>query len=82
MLRILRHIAHLEPHELTACGPVWLGTENCREILAALDDADTLKRARELLASGVAPHTVAILLAAPTTETVDLRPAHAPRLDR
>lgn len=80
LLRILRHIATLGPQDLTACGPVWLGTENCREILAALDDADTLRRARELVASGAAPHVVAVLLSTPTTETVDMRAPYDPKL--
>lgn len=81
-LHVLEQLARLRPTDLTAFGPVWLGTEVAREILAALEDADTLRRARELLASGAAPHVVAVLLATPTIETVDLKVAHDPQLVR
>lgn len=48
-LRIIEHIATLGPGDLTAVGPVVLGTVGCRTILSALQDAETLKAVRALL---------------------------------
>ena len=73
ILRIMEHIAQLEPQELTAWGPVWLGTEACREILSALRDAETLHAVRALLASGnVNTHALSALISANGTETVEI----------
>lgn len=70
--RALQQLARLEPGDLTACGPVLLGTETARALLQALDDAETLARVRALIAAGTAPATVATLLAAPAAETLDV----------
>ena len=73
ILRIIEHIAQLEPQEVTAWGPVVLGTESCREILAALRDAETLRSVRALLASGnVSTHALSALISANGTETVEI----------
>ena len=73
ILRIIEHIAQLEPQEVTAWGPVVLGTESCREILAALRDAETLHAVRALLASGnVSMHALSALISANGTETVEI----------
>lgn len=72
--RALEQLARLEPGDLTATGPVVLGTESARILLAALDDAGILRRVRELLAAGTAPQTVAALLAAPADETTGIVP--------
>ena len=72
-IRIIEHIAQLEPQEVTAWGPVVLGTESCREILAALRDAATLHAVRALLASGnVSTHALSALISANGTETVEI----------
>lgn len=68
----LEQLARLEPGELTACGPVLMGTETARALLSALGDAETLARVRALIAAGTAPATVATLLAAPVAETCTL----------
>jgi len=71
--RILEHIALLDANDLTAWGPVVLGTESCREILAALRDAETLHAVRALLASGnVSTHALSALISANGTETVEI----------
>jgi len=71
--RILEHIALLDANDLTAWGPVWLGTEACREILSALRDAETLHAVRALLASGnVSTHALSALISANGTETVEI----------
>ena len=71
--RILEHIALLDANDLTAWGPVVLGTEACREILAALRDAETLHAVRALLASGnVSTHALSALISANGTETVEI----------
>ena len=71
--RILEHIAHLDANDLTAWGPVVLGTEACREILAALRDAETLRAVRALLASGnVSTHALSTLISSNGTETVEI----------
>lgn len=71
--RILEHIALLDANDLTAWGPVVLGTESCREILAALRDAETLHAVRALLASGnVNTHALSALISANGTETVEI----------
>ena len=71
--RILEHIALLDANDLTAWGPVVLGTESCREILAALRDAETLHSVRALLASGnVNTHALSALISANGTETVEI----------
>lgn len=71
--RILEHIALLDANDLTAWGPVVLGTEACREILAALRDAETLRAVRALLASGnVNTHALSALISANGTETVEI----------
>ena len=73
ILRIIEHIAQLEPQEVTAWGPVVLGTESCREILAALRDAATLHAVRALLASGnVSTHALSTLISSNGTETVEI----------
>ena len=69
--RILEHIAHLDAKDLTAWGPVVLGTEACREILQSMQDAETLRAVRALLASGnVSTHALSALISAHGTETV------------
>ena len=71
--RILEHIALLDANDLTAWGPVVLGTEACREILSALQDAETLRAVRALLASGnVSTHALSALISANGTETVEI----------
>lgn len=71
--RILEHIALLDANDLTAWGPVVLGTEACREILSALRDAETLHAVRALLASGnVSTHALSALISANGTETVEI----------
>jgi hypothetical protein len=71
--RILEHIALLDANDLTAWGPVVLGTESCREILAALRDAETLRAVRALLASGnVSTHALSALISSNGTETVEI----------
>ena len=71
--RILEHIALLDANDLTAWGPVVLGTEACREILSALRDAETLHAVRALLASGnVNTHALSALISANGTETVEI----------
>lgn len=71
--RILEHIALLDANDLTAWGPVVLGTEACREILAALRDAETLHAVRALLASGnVSTHALSALISSNGTETVEI----------
>jgi len=71
--RILEHIALLDANDLTAWGPVVLGTESCREILAALRDAATLHAVRALLASGnVSTHALSALISSNGTETVEI----------
>ena len=71
--RILEHIALLDANDLTAWGPVVLGTEACREILSALQDAETLHAVRALLASGnVSTHALSALISANGTETVEI----------
>lgn len=71
--RILEHIALLDANDLTAWGPVVLGTEACREILAALRDAETLRAVRALLASGnVSTHALSALISSNGTETVEI----------
>ncbi len=71
--RILEHIALLDANDLTAWGPVVLGTESCREILAALRDAETLHAVRALLASGnVSTHALSALISSNGTETVEI----------
>lgn len=71
--RILEHIALLDANDLTAWGPVVLGTEACREILSALRDAETLRAVRALLASGnVSTHALSTLISSNGTETVEI----------
>ncbi len=71
--RILEHIALLDANDLTAWGPVVLGTEACREILSALQDAETLHAVRALLASGnVSTHALSALISSNGTETVEI----------
>ena len=71
--RILEHIALLDANDLTAWGPVVLGTEACREILSALQDAETLRAVRALLASGnVSTHALSTLISSNGTETVEI----------
>ena len=71
--RILEHIALLDVNDLTASGPVVLGTEACREILSALQDAETLHAVRALLASGnVSTHALSALISSNGTETVEI----------
>ena len=71
--RILEHIALLDANDLTAWGPVVLGTEACREILSALRDAETLHAVRSLLASGnVSTHALSALISSNGTETVEI----------
>ena len=71
--RILEHIALLDANDLTAWGPVVLGTEACREILQAMQDAETLHAVRALLASGnVSTHALSALISANGTETVEI----------
>ena len=71
--RILEHIALLDVNDLTAWGPVVLGTEACREILSALQDAETLHAVRALLASGnVSTHALSALISSNGTETVEI----------
>jgi len=71
--RILEHIALLDANDLTAWGPVVLGTEACREILSALRDAETLHAVRALLASGnVSTHALSALISSNGTETVEI----------
>lgn len=77
VLAALEQLATLAPGDLTAVGPVLLGTETARVLLCALDDAETLRHVRALLASGARPATVAALLAAPAAETLDLVPERA-----
>lgn len=71
--RILEHIALLDANDLTAWGPVVLGTEACREILQAMQDAETLHAVRALLASGnVSTHALSALISSNGTETVEI----------
>lgn len=70
--RALEQLARLDPGELTAAGPVQMGTETARALLCALDDAEILRAVRGLLASGARPATVAALLAAPAADTLGL----------
>ena len=71
--RILEHIALLDANDLTAWGPVVLGTEACREILQAMQDAETLHAVRALLASGnVNTHALSALISSNGTETVEI----------
>ena len=71
--RILDYIALLDANDLTAWGPVVLGTEACREILQAMQDAETLHAVRALLASGnVNTHALSALISANGTETVEI----------
>ena len=71
--RILEHIALLDANDLTAWGPVVLGTEACREILQAMQDAETLRAVRALLASGnVSTHALSALISSNGTETVEI----------
>lgn len=73
-LRVIEHIATLGPGDLTAVGPVVLGTEGCRTILAALRDAETLQAVRALVEGGkVTPGTLRALLATTGVETVEIR---------
>jgi hypothetical protein len=73
-LRAIQQIARLGPRELTAVGPVVLGTEACREILQALEDAETLRAVRALVAGGkVSTETLRALLSSSGTETVELK---------
>ena len=73
-IRIIEHIAHLDHGDLTAVGPVVLGTEGCRTILAALRDAETLRAVRALVDGGmVSAGTLRTLLTTSGTETVEIR---------
>lgn len=73
-LRAIKQIASLGPRELTAVGPVVLGTEACRAILQALEDAETLQAVRALMQGGnVSVETLRALLANSGTETVEIR---------
>ena len=77
--RILEHIASLEPRELTAWGPVWIGTEASREILAALDERATLAAIRALLdADRVSLDALRALVASSGKETIEIRRARSP----
>ncbi len=71
--RILEHIALLDANDLTAWGPVVLGTEACREILQAMQDAETLRAVRALLCGGnVSVETLRALLSSSGAETVEI----------
>lgn len=73
-IRVLEQIAHLSPGDLTAVGPVIIGTEAARTILSSLEAAETLQAVRALVDGGkVTPGTLRALLATSGVETVEIR---------
>lgn len=73
-LRALEQIASLAPGDLTAVGPVIIGTDAARTILSSLDAAETLQAVRALVDGGkVTPGTLRALLATSGVETVEIR---------
>lgn len=72
LLSKLRELASLGLDDVTGWAHVRVGSVAAAEILSALDDADTLRRVRELMASGASPSVAAALLAAPTEETANI----------
>lgn len=72
--RVFEQLARLEPGDLTAWAPVTIGTEAARELLQALQDAETLRAVRALIESGRAsPDMLRTLLAATPVETHQIR---------
>lgn len=72
--RALEQLARLDPGDLTAQGPVQMGTETARAILAALDDAETMRAVRALLeCDRVSARALRALVATRGVETLDIR---------